>query len=94
MSVKSVKKKWSSKGFAAGVNRDIIAQGAQCSISRWNTSSPSPIEAMGESKRQKRSLGKWHLFDSNDAALIKHHGVMAVVVQILFLGVLTMMRCK
>lgn len=29
MSVKSVKKKWSSKGFAAGVNRDLIAQGAQ-----------------------------------------------------------------
>ena len=28
MSVKSVKKKWSSKGFAAGVNRDIITQGA------------------------------------------------------------------
>ncbi|MGE4583741.1 MAG: hydrolase [Sphaerochaeta sp.] len=29
MTVKSVKKKWSSKGFAAGVNREIIAQGAQ-----------------------------------------------------------------
>ncbi|MBI9095597.1 MAG: hydrolase [Sphaerochaeta sp.] len=28
MSVKSVKKKWSSKGFAAGVNRDIITEGA------------------------------------------------------------------
>ena len=28
MSVKSVKKKWASKGFAAGVNRDIITQGA------------------------------------------------------------------
>jgi len=28
MSVKSVKKKWSSKGFAAGVNRDIITKGA------------------------------------------------------------------
>lgn len=28
MSVKSVRKKWSSKGFAAGVNRDIITQGA------------------------------------------------------------------
>ncbi len=28
MSVKSVKKKWSSKGFAAGVNRDLITQGA------------------------------------------------------------------
>lgn len=29
MGVKSVKKKWSSKGFAAGVNRDLIAQGAE-----------------------------------------------------------------
>ncbi len=29
MSVKSVKKKWSSKGFAAGVNRDLIEKGAR-----------------------------------------------------------------
>ena len=29
ISVKSVKKKWSSKGFAAGVNRDIISNGAE-----------------------------------------------------------------
>lgn len=29
MSVKSVKKKWSSKSFAAGVNRDVIEKGAQ-----------------------------------------------------------------
>ncbi len=29
MSVKSVKKKWSSKGFAAGVNRDLITGGAE-----------------------------------------------------------------
>ena len=28
ISVKSVKKKWSSKGFAAGVNREIIEKGA------------------------------------------------------------------
>lgn len=28
ITVKSVKKKWSSKGFAAGVNRDIITNGA------------------------------------------------------------------
>ena len=28
MTVKSVKKKWASKGFAAGVNRDLITQGA------------------------------------------------------------------
>ncbi|MFA6846577.1 MAG: hydrolase, partial [Sphaerochaetaceae bacterium] len=27
ISVKSVKKKWNSKGFAAGVNRDIITKG-------------------------------------------------------------------
>lgn len=29
ISVKSVKKKWSSKGFAAGVNREIIEKGAE-----------------------------------------------------------------
>ena len=29
MTVKSVKKKWSSKGFAAGVNRDIITKGSE-----------------------------------------------------------------
>jgi len=29
MSVKSVKKKWSSKGFAAGVNRDLITKGSE-----------------------------------------------------------------
>ena len=29
MSVKSVKKKWSSKSFAAGVNRDVIEKGAE-----------------------------------------------------------------
>ncbi len=29
ISVKSVKKKWGSKGFAAGVNREIIEKGAQ-----------------------------------------------------------------
>ena len=33
MSVKSVKKKWSSKGFAAGVNRDLILKGSElCGI--------------------------------------------------------------
>ena len=29
MSVKSVKKKWSSKSFAAGVNRDVIEKGSE-----------------------------------------------------------------
>ena len=29
MSVKSVKKKWSSKGFAAGVNRELILKGSE-----------------------------------------------------------------
>lgn len=28
MSTKSVKKKWKQKGFAAGVNRDVIEEGA------------------------------------------------------------------
>lgn len=33
MTVKSVKKKWSSKGFAAGVNRDLILKGSElCGI--------------------------------------------------------------
>lgn len=29
MEIKSVKKKWKQKGFAAGVNRDVIEEGAQ-----------------------------------------------------------------
>jgi predicted hydrolase (HD superfamily) len=29
ISVKSVKKKWKDKGFAAGVNREVITQGCQ-----------------------------------------------------------------
>ena len=29
MTVKSVKKKWSSPSFAAGVNREVIAKGAE-----------------------------------------------------------------
>jgi len=29
MKVKSVKKKWKDKSFAAGVNRDVIAKGAE-----------------------------------------------------------------
>jgi predicted hydrolase (HD superfamily) len=29
MTVKSVKKKWNSKGFAAGVNRDLIDRGIE-----------------------------------------------------------------
>lgn len=31
MTVKSVKKKWSSKSFAAGVNRDVIQKGSEIS---------------------------------------------------------------
>ena len=29
LEVKSVKKKWKQKSFAAGVNREVIAQGAE-----------------------------------------------------------------
>ena len=29
LETKSVKKKWSSKGFASGVNRDVISLGAE-----------------------------------------------------------------
>ncbi|MGE4454049.1 MAG: HDIG domain-containing metalloprotein [Sphaerochaeta sp.] len=46
MSVKSVKKKWSSKAFAAGVNRDIITQGAEKLGLEMNHIISLTIEAM------------------------------------------------
>ena len=48
MSVKSVKKKWSSKGFAAGVNRDLITQGAQMLDLPLEHIITLTIEAMGK----------------------------------------------
>lgn len=46
MTVKSVKKKWSSKAFAAGVNRDIISQGAEKLGLEMNHIISLTIEAM------------------------------------------------
>lgn len=55
MSVKSVKKKWSSKGFAAGVNRDLIAQGAESLGLELPTIISLTIEAM-EAAHEKIGL--------------------------------------
>ncbi len=52
MSVKSVKKKWSSKGFAAGVNRDIITQGAEMLEMEIHPIIQMTIEAMRESQEK------------------------------------------
>ncbi len=46
MSVKSVKKKWTSKTFAAGVNRDLISQGAEKLGIEMNHIISLTIEAM------------------------------------------------
>ncbi len=52
MSVKSVKKKWSSKGFAAGVNRSIITQGAAMLDMELNAIIQMTIDAMKESEEK------------------------------------------
>ncbi|HKM08346.1 MAG TPA: hydrolase [Sphaerochaeta sp.] len=52
MSVKSVKKKWSSKGFAAGVNRDIITQGAAMLDMELTSIIQMTIDAMGEAQEK------------------------------------------
>ncbi|MDD4573943.1 MAG: hydrolase [Sphaerochaeta sp.] len=52
MSVKSVKKKWASKGFAAGVNRDIITQGAAMLDMEINTIIQMTVDAMRESQEK------------------------------------------
>ncbi|MFA7128402.1 MAG: hydrolase [Sphaerochaeta sp.] len=49
MTVKSVKKKWSSKGFAAGVNRDIIIQGSEMLGMELPQIIQLTIDAMSES---------------------------------------------
>ena len=48
MSVKSVKKKWSSPSFAAGVNREVIAQGAQMLNLELNDIIAQTIKALTE----------------------------------------------
>ncbi len=52
MSVKSVKKKWSSKGFAAGVNRDIINEGAAMLEMEISPIIQMTIDAMRESQEK------------------------------------------
>ena len=52
MSVKSVKKKWASKGFAAGVNRDIITQGASMLDLELTSIIQMTIEAMREAEKK------------------------------------------
>ncbi len=52
MSVKSVKKKWASKGFAAGVNRDIITKGAAMLDMEIAPIIQMTIDAMRESQEK------------------------------------------
>ncbi|MDT4762345.1 HD domain-containing protein [Sphaerochaeta sp. PS] len=52
MGVKSVKKKWSSKGFAAGVNRDIITEGAKMLDMDIEQVISLTIEAMSEAQEK------------------------------------------
>lgn len=52
MSVKSVKKKWASKGFAAGVNRDIITQGAAMLDMELTSIIQMTIDAMREAEKK------------------------------------------
>ena len=40
--VKSLKKKYKDKRFAAGVSREVIASGAICSVGSWTSCSPAP----------------------------------------------------
>lgn len=40
--VKSLKKKYKDKRFAAGVSREVIASGARCSAGSWTSCSPAP----------------------------------------------------
>ena len=40
--VKSLKKKFKDKRFAAGVNRDVIRSGARCSVGSWTSCSTAP----------------------------------------------------
>lgn len=52
MKVKSVKKKWSSKSFAAGVNREIITRGAQMLDIPIETIIGLTIEAMAANSQK------------------------------------------
>ena len=48
MSVKSVRKKWSSPSFAKGVNREVIAKGAELLGLEINDIIARTIEALAE----------------------------------------------
>ena len=56
ITVKSVKKKWSSKGFAAGVNREIIANGAEMLGEEIPRIIQLSIDAMTEISKE---IGLW-----------------------------------
>jgi putative nucleotidyltransferase with HDIG domain len=47
--IKSIKKKWKDKGFAAGVNRDDVEQGAkELGVDLWEEHVPTVLKAMQE----------------------------------------------
>ena len=47
--VKSIKKKWKDKGFAAGVNREEVEQGArELGVDLWDEHVPTVLKAMQE----------------------------------------------
>jgi putative nucleotidyltransferase with HDIG domain len=47
--VKSIKKKWKDKGFAAGVNREEVEQGAkELGVDLWEEHVPTVLKAMQE----------------------------------------------
>ena len=52
MTVKSVKKKWASKGFAAGVNRDLITKGSEMIGMEIPVIIQTTIDAMSEIQDQ------------------------------------------
>ena len=52
LEVKSVKKKWKDKYFAAGVNREVIEAGAQRLGWRWMRSSRTPSWGCAKSRRR------------------------------------------
>ncbi len=54
LTVKSVKKKWKSKSFAAGCNRDVIQDGADRLGMSWDTLTQLTIEGMQD---QAEALG-------------------------------------
>ncbi|MFR7473874.1 MAG: hypothetical protein ACLUVV_04260 [Christensenellales bacterium] len=54
LTVKSVKKKWKAKSFAAGCNREVIQDGADRLNMSWETLTQLTIEGM---QAQAKALG-------------------------------------